>query len=82
MRAIAAHMRLLMGLWLAMGDERPLPYATSVPVEAGIAPDKGTASKAIRTLVATGVIRYVGTLPPRGLPNGTKLYSPPKGAEK
>jgi hypothetical protein len=76
-RGIAEHMKLLMGLRRAVGDERPLPYATSMAVDAGLAPDKGTASKAIRALVRLGVVDHVGSLPPRGLPNGTKLYAPP-----
>ena len=78
MRDIAEHMRLRMGLRLKVGDDRPLPYATSEAVRAGLAKDKPTASNAIRALVRAGVIDYVGALPPSrpGL-DGTKLYSPP-----
>jgi hypothetical protein len=78
MNAIAEHMRLLMGLRLALGDDRPLPYATSMAVRYRVAPDKGTASKALRSLVKFGVIDEVGALPPlrKGI-DGTKLYAPP-----
>jgi hypothetical protein len=77
MRSVADHMRLLMGLRAALGEHRPLPYACSMAVREGLAPDKGTASKAIRSLVKFGVVRYVGTLKPRGKPDGVKLYAPP-----
>lgn len=78
MRAIADHMRLRMGLRLAVGDDRPLPYATSEAVRAGLAKDKPTASNAINALVRARVIEYVGRLKPLqpGL-DGTKLYAPP-----
>ena len=80
MLEVAGHIKLLMGLRWALGDDRPLPYATSVPVRAGLVPDQRAASKALRRLTAHGVIRYVGSLPPTkpGL-NGTKLYAPPGG---
>lgn len=83
MVAVATHMRLLMGLRLALGDDRPLPYAASLPVRAGLARDKGTASKAIRQLVGFGVVRHVGQLPPlRPGQDGTKLYAPPGGHDE
>ncbi len=75
---IAEHMRLLMGLRRAAGDERPLPYAVSVPVTAGFVSDAGNASAAIRGLVRMGVVEHVGEMqrmPGRRL--GTKLYAPP-----
>jgi len=77
-RRVAEHIGLLMGLRQAVGDDRPLPYASSMAVRAGLAPDKRTASKAIRALVRFGVIHHVGSLPPQrpGL-DGTKLYEPP-----
>lgn len=78
MVAVAEHMRLLMGLRLALGEDRPLPYAASMPVRAGIADDKGTASKTIRALAQCGVVEHVGSLPPlRPGIDGTKLYAPP-----
>ena len=77
-RNVADHMRLLMGLRIAAGDERPLPYAASMPVKAGLAPDKGTASQAIRALVRMGVVEHVGELPrTRHGIDGTKLYGIP-----
>lgn len=78
-RAVADHMRLLMGLRLAAGDARPLPYAASMAVRAGLVPDKGTASAAIRALVRMKVIAHVGELPKtRPGIDGTKLYAPPE----
>jgi hypothetical protein len=78
MVAVAEHMRLLMGLRLALGEDRPLPYAASMPVRAGITDDKGTASKTIRALAQCGVVEHVGSLPPlRPGIDGTKLYAPP-----
>src|SRR5205085_2462966 len=56
MRNIADHMRLLMGLRLAVGDDRPLPYAASLAVKAGYAADKGTAGVALNSLVRGGVV--------------------------
>jgi len=67
-----------MGLRLAAGDDRPLPYATSMAVKAGLVADQGTASAVIRALVRFRVIDHVGRLSPLrpGL-DGTKLYAPP-----
>ncbi|MDP1857211.1 MAG: hypothetical protein Q8K82_00990 [Gemmatimonadaceae bacterium] len=78
MRAMGAHIRLLMGLRRAAGDYRPLPYALSEAVRAGVAKDKPTASRARASLVDGKVIAHVGQLPPLrpGL-DGTKLYAPP-----
>lgn len=78
MREIAEDMQLRMGLRRAVGDDRPLPYAVSEAVRAGIAKDKPTASRAIAALVRAGVIDHVGKLPALkpGL-DGTKLYAPP-----
>ena len=62
----------------AAGEDRPLPYAASMPVRAGITDDKGTASKTIRALAQCGVVEHVGSLPPlRPGIDGTKLYAPP-----
>jgi len=44
--------RVLMGLRAALGEDRPLRYATSMAVKAGLASDKGTASNALRRLQA------------------------------
>src|SRR5215210_5846747 len=83
MRGIAEHMRLLMGLRRAVGDDRPLPYARSMAVDAGLARDLAAASKAIGALVRAGVIEHVGALPPlRPGIDGTKLYAPPTDADQ
>jgi hypothetical protein len=81
MRGIADDMRLRMGLRLAVEDERPLPYAASEAVRAGIARDKPQASRVIRQLVEAGVIVHAGELAPRGKGNGTRLYAPPPAAD-
>jgi hypothetical protein len=80
-RLIAEHVRLLLGLRVASGEWRPLPYARGVAQRAGIAADRGTAGRALRALVRDGVLIEAGTLPP--LPphrDGTKTYAPPEGA--
>ncbi len=82
MRAMADHMRLLMGLRRAANDYRPLPYALSEAVRAGFAKDKATASRARAALVDAKVIAPAGQLPPlRPGRDGTKLYVPPASAE-
>ena len=83
MCAAAEDMRLLMGLRLAVDDDRPLPYAASFAAwRLGLGRDKRRASRVIRALVRAGVVEEVGALPriPDGPPNGTKLYAPPAGA--
>ena len=81
MRGIADDIALRMGLRLAVDDERPLPYATSEAVRAGLCIHRMQASRAIGKLVLAGVIENAGCLPrrPGGPPNGTKLYAPPQG---
>ncbi len=83
MRAVVADMRLCMGLRLAVGDERPLPYSASFAVRRGVAPDKPAASKLLGRLVRSGVFAHVGNLPPRrpGI-DGTKLYASPGGGRR
>jgi hypothetical protein len=81
MREVADHMRLLMGLRYAVEDFRPLPYAASMPVRAGIVPDKGAANKAIRALVRFGVVRHVKEHDLRPLKpgfDGTRVFAPPE----
>jgi hypothetical protein len=80
-RLIAEHVRLLLGLRVASGEWRPLPYAHGLAQRAGIAADRGTAGRALRALVRDGVLVEAGTLSP--LPphrDGTKTYAPPEGA--
>jgi hypothetical protein len=72
MIAVAKHMRLLFGLRLADSDDRPLPYATSLPVDEKVVRNKPIASRAIRKLVAAGVIDHVGELDR----TNTKVYLP------
>ena len=82
MRAIYDHIGLRIGLRLAVGETRPLPYATSEAVKAGHAKDQSSASKAIIALVKFGSIEHVGQLPPlRPGHDGTKLYAPPAGGD-
>jgi hypothetical protein len=63
-------------------DDLPMPYSTGYCAKrcgwtTKGQPDKGRASRAINALVRAGVIKYAGTLPPRGKPNGTKTYAEP-----
>ena len=81
MREIAKDMRLLMGLRLAVEEDRPLPYAASFAARrVGLGGDKRRASRAIRALVRTGVVEEAGALPRQagGPPDGTKLYAAPR----
>jgi hypothetical protein len=80
MRAIADHMRLLMGLRLTRGDDRPLPYALSLAVSAGVAANPTAASRAIGQLVRAGVIVKCDPLPPLAGRRGTNTYAPPAAA--
>jgi hypothetical protein len=80
MVVIAEHMRVLMGLRLKAGEDRPLPYACSMAADIGI-DDKAVAWRALRRLVKAGVVDYVGNMPPRGFREGTRLYAPPAAAE-
>lgn len=77
MRRIAADIELRLGLLLAEGVTRALPYATTEAIGAGFVRTKGGASYALRRLVDDGVIVCVGEMPKRGRGNGTKLYVPP-----
>ena len=77
MRRVARDIRLLLGLRLAVDDDRPLPYSTRFCAERCGPHDHGHASRVLRTLVATRVIRYVESMEPRGKGDGTKLYAAP-----
>ncbi len=85
MRAAAADVAYLMGLYLANDpdDGRPLMYATSFACErlgwhtADGEWDKRRASYTIRRLEKAGVLRCVGAMKPLGKAYGTKLYAPP-----
>jgi hypothetical protein len=67
MRRVAEDMGLLMGLRLAVYDDRPLPYATMFAAERlGWGTNCGRASRAIRRLCDAGVIRRrVDARPPQ-----------------
>jgi hypothetical protein len=77
MRRVAEHMRLLMGLRLAAGEDRPLPYASRFAASQLGWKDYRRAARAIRKLREAGVIRDGGSLPVRGKGDGTKTYAPP-----
>lgn len=77
MRKAAADIELLIGLRLAVDDDRPLPYATSFARDRLGLCNKSHASRVLRSLVEAGVIVDAGELPKRGKGNGTKTYAPP-----
>jgi hypothetical protein len=79
MHRVAGDMRLLMGLRLAVCEDRPLPYATTFAAERlGWGTNCSRASRAIHRLCDARVIEYAGSLPPRGdKGDGTKTYAPP-----
>lgn len=79
MRLVANDVRLLIGLRLAAGDDRPLPYSARFAAGRIGWRDPRRASRALRKLCLAGVILDAGSLPPRGQPNGTKTYAPPSG---
>ena len=79
MRAVAADIALLIGLRLAVDDDRPLIYSASFCAwrmdwkDASGAPDKRRASRVINKLLDAGVVECVGTMPR----TGTRLFSSP-----
>lgn len=78
MRAAAADMALLMGLRLAVDEDRPLPYASRLAAERlGLGDDKARAHRVIRSLVRAGVVIEAGALAGRKGLDGMKLYAPP-----
>ena len=76
--AIYADMALRWSLRLgaAMPDDRPLPYATTEPVRAGLCEHAKQASRAIHWLEDRGLIWSPGALPPRGKADGTRTFLP------
>jgi hypothetical protein len=84
-RRVADDMRLLMGLRLAVGEDRPLPYSARFAawrmgwILSDGQPNAMRASRAIRRLCGAGVIFCTGTLSAHGRPYGTKTYAPPLG---
>jgi 5S rRNA maturation endonuclease (ribonuclease M5) len=75
-RRVAADIELQMGLRLKVDEDRPLPYGTQWCAERCGLRDKRHASRVLLQLERAGVIRNVGSMPPRGLPDGTKMYLP------
>ncbi len=79
MRAVADDIALLVGLRLAVDEDRPLLYSTSFCAwrmdwkDASGAPDKRRASRVINKLLDAGVVECVGTMPR----TGTRLFSAP-----
>jgi hypothetical protein len=77
---IFADLVLRTGLQLAVGEPRPVPYATSEAVRAGYVAHPIQASRALHRLEREGLIRNVGALPRYrrrdGLvpPFGTRLF--------
>jgi hypothetical protein len=77
MHEVAADIRLLIGLRLAVDEDRPLPYSTRFCAERCGLHDQAHASRVLRQLEQAGVVERAGTLDPRGKPDGTKLYQAP-----
>jgi hypothetical protein len=67
----------LLGLRLAVSEDRPLPYSTRLCAERCGLPDHRAASRVLRQLERLGVVKCAGMLPPRGNKDGTKLYEAP-----
>jgi hypothetical protein len=74
---VADDVRLLLGLRLAVDEVRPLPYSARFCAERCGLHDHAHASRVLRALERAGVVQCVGTLKPRGKPDGTKLYQAP-----
>ena len=75
-KALAEDLALLLGLRAAVGDTRPLPYATKwacARLNWGERPAR--ASRALKWLCDNGVIHHAENLPPKsGVRDGTKCY--------
>jgi hypothetical protein len=77
MHTVAADIRLLLGLRLAVSEDRPLPYSTRLCAERCGLPDHRAASRVLRSLERLGVVKCAGKLKLHGNPYGTKLYEAP-----
>lgn len=77
MRAVAADMRLLLGLRRAVGDGRPMLYPCGLAKRRCGLVDKSHASRTIRALERAGVIANAGALGAIGARDGAKLYAEP-----
>jgi hypothetical protein len=79
MERVAADIRLLLGLRLAVSEDRPLPYSTRFCAQRCRLRGHQEASRVLRALERLGVVECVGKMKPRGQPYGTKLYAAPRG---
>ena len=77
MHDVAADIRLLLGLRLAVDEQKPLPYSTRFCAERCRLRDHRQASRALRSLEQLGVVECAGKLKSRGQPYGTKTYAAP-----
>jgi hypothetical protein len=77
MHRAAADIRLLLGLRLAVSEDRPLPYSTRFCAERCGLHGHQEASRVLRALERLGVVGSGGSMKPRGQPHGTKLYEAP-----
>jgi hypothetical protein len=78
MHTVADDIRLLLGLRLAVNEDRPLPYSARFCSKRCGLRDERQASRVLRALERVGVIECVGTMKPRCKPDGTKLYAAPQ----
>jgi hypothetical protein len=79
MERVAADIRLLLGLRLAVSEDRPLPYSTRFCAQRCQLRGHQEASRVLRALERLRVVECVGKMKPRGQPHGTKLYAAPRG---
>jgi hypothetical protein len=81
---VAEDMELLMGLRLAAGEDRALPYASKFAAKRlGWGSNYKRARRAIHRLCDAGVIRNVGSMEPRrGKRDGTRMYGSPLLADR
>jgi hypothetical protein len=79
MHTVAADIRLLIGLRLAVSEDRPLPYSTRFCAQRCRLRSHQEASRVLRALERLGVVKCVDKMKPRGQPHGTKLYAAPRG---
>jgi hypothetical protein len=79
MHTVAADIRLLLGLRLAVSEDRALPYSTRFCAQRCRLRSHQEASRVLRALERLGVVECPGMMKPRGQPHGTKLYAAPRG---
>jgi len=79
MHRVAADVRLLLGLRLAVSEDRPLPYSTRFCAVRCRLRGHQEASRVLRALEKLGVVVCPGAMKARGQPRGTKLFAAPNG---